>query len=123
MSIRDLVNSVTAIEAVQQRVESSDLKTATTAGDVTPALTKYTASNLTSQGDDDAPNLAGTQNEFAYPKISTTTLGYGHGDSYTGSVAGLARQFIWNSGEKIALAARTNNVFLHGGARDDALNV
>ena len=102
MGIRDLVNSVTAIEAVQQRVESSDLKTATTAGDVTPVLTKYNASNLTSQGGDGAANLAGTPNEFAYPKISTTTPGYGHGDSYVGPVVGLARQFIWNSGEKIA---------------------
>lgn len=65
---------------------------------MTPVLTKYTASNLTSQGDDGAANLAGPPNEFAYTNVSTTTLGYGHGDSYVGPVAGLARQFIWNSG-------------------------
>ena len=37
---------------------------------------------------------AGTPNEFPYTNVSTTTLGYSHGDSYVGPVAGLARQFI-----------------------------
>ena len=51
--------------------------------------------------------------------VSATTAG----EAYAGPVAGLARQFIWPSAHNAAIAATTANVFLHGGAGDDALNV
>ena len=45
------------------------------------------------------------------------------GDAYSGPVALLQRQFIWSSPDGVAVAANTPDVFLHGGAGDDALTV
>lgn len=120
--VRGLVNDLEAVQSIQQGVESSDLKTATATGSTGYLLTKYSADNLTALAADRATVLAGTVNEFAYTDVTTTTLGYAHGDTYAGPVAGLVKQFIWNSSDKVAIAARTNNVFLHGGSGDDALS-
>ena len=51
--------------------------------------------------------------------ISGTTAG----DAYTGPVAGLQRQYIWGSTDGVAMAAAAPNMFVHGGAGDDALSV
>ena len=43
------------------------------------------------------------------------------GDAYAGPVAGLQRQFIWSGAGGVVVTASTPDVFLHGGAGDDAL--
>jgi len=45
------------------------------------------------------------------------------GDAYSGPVALLQQQFIWSSPNGVAVIANAPNVFLHGGAGDDALTV
>ena len=45
------------------------------------------------------------------------------GTAYTGPVAGLQRQFIWNSPDAVAISASTPNMFLKGGAGGDAISV
>ncbi len=45
------------------------------------------------------------------------------GDTYTGPVAGLQREYIWSSPDSVAIAASVPNAFLKGGAGGDALQV
>ncbi|MGI4946469.1 MAG: peptidylprolyl isomerase [Janthinobacterium lividum] len=60
-------------------------------------------------------------NSFLYTDTATNTSGMTRGDAYSGSVAGLAQQYLWPSSDGVAIAATVGNVFLHGGAGDDAL--
>ena len=61
----------------------------------------------------------------AFEVIQTATGQAAHtdGDSYTGPVASLQRQFIWSGEGNVVIAASTPDVFLHGGSGDDALAV
>ena len=60
-------------------------------------------------------------NSFLYTDTATHTSGMTRGDAYSGSVAGLTQQYLWPSPDGVAIAATVGNVFLHGGAGDDAL--
>jgi len=60
-------------------------------------------------------------NSFLYTDTATRTSGMTRGDAYSGSVAGLTQQYLWASPDGVAIAATVGNVFLHGGAGDDAL--
>jgi cyclophilin family peptidyl-prolyl cis-trans isomerase len=62
-------------------------------------------------------------NAFLFTDTATGTAGMTRGDAYAGPVAGLERQYIWPGPHGAALAATVGNVFLHGGAGDDALAV
>ena len=58
--------------------------------------------------------------------FTDATLGLSTTDSgtaYAGPMAGLQRQFIWNSPDAVAVSASTPNMFLKGGAGGDALSV
>ncbi|HEY0202625.1 MAG TPA: peptidylprolyl isomerase [Acetobacteraceae bacterium] len=60
-------------------------------------------------------------NSFLYTDTATHTSAMTRGDAYSGSVAGLTQQYLWPSPDGVAIAATVGNVFLHGGAGDDAL--
>ena len=45
------------------------------------------------------------------------------GETYSGPVASLRQQFIWSNPDGVAVASNVPDVFLHGGAGDDALSV
>ena len=62
-----------------------------------------------------------TTPSIAYTDTTTGVSATGASDIYTGPVSYLNHQFIWNSGDAVAIAATSANVFLHGGAADDAL--
>ena len=60
---------------------------------------------------------------LSYTDTATHGSGTLTGDAYAGPVAGLAPQYIWASPDGVALSWAASNVFLHGGAGDDALAV
>ena len=60
-------------------------------------------------------------NAFLYTDTATHASGTMRGDAYSGSVVGLTQQYLWASPDGVAIAATVGNVFLHGGAGDDAL--
>ncbi|MGI4943852.1 MAG: beta strand repeat-containing protein, partial [Janthinobacterium lividum] len=60
---------------------------------------------------------------FAVTEAVTGEEAQTDGDAYAGPVALLQRQFIWSGTNGIVVSASTSNVFLHGGAGDDALAV
>ncbi|HEY0206052.1 MAG TPA: hypothetical protein VGC15_18085, partial [Acetobacteraceae bacterium] len=60
---------------------------------------------------------------FAITEAATGQEAQSSGDAYAGPVALLQRQFIWSGTNGIVVSASTSNVFLHGGAGDDALAV
>ncbi len=60
---------------------------------------------------------------FAITEAATGQEAQSDGDAYAGPVAFLQRQFIWSGTNGIVISASTSNVFLHGGAGDDALAV
>ena len=60
---------------------------------------------------------------FAITEAATGEEAQSDGDAYAGPVAFLQHQFIWSGTNGIVVSASTSNVFLHGGAGDDALAV
>jgi len=60
---------------------------------------------------------------FAITEVATGQEAQSDGDAYAGPVALLQRQFIWSGTNGIVVSASTSDVFLHGGAGDDALAV
>ena len=66
---------------------------------------------------------AAPANAFLYTDTAAGASGQVRGDAYAGPVAGLQRQYIWPGADGVAIAAMVGDVFLHGGAGDDALSV
>ena len=60
---------------------------------------------------------------LSYTNTRTGQGGTATPDVYSGPVAGLQRQYIWPGTDGVAIAASAPDVFLHGGAGDDALSV
>ena len=60
---------------------------------------------------------------FAFSDTANAVSGVDAGTAYTGPVAGLDYQYLWGSSDDVALSAQVPNVFLKGGAGDDALAV
>ena len=60
---------------------------------------------------------------LSYTNTRTGQGGTATPDVYSGPVAGLQRQYIWSGTDGVAIAASAPDVFLHGGAGDDALSV
>lgn len=60
---------------------------------------------------------------LSYTDTRTGQGGTAMPDVYSGPVAGLQRQYIWPGTDGVAIAASAPDVFLHGGAGDDALSV
>ncbi len=60
---------------------------------------------------------------FAYADAVTGLRGDASGSEYTGPVSYLQQQYLWNSPDAVSIASTVPNVFLHGGAGDDALQV
>ena len=60
---------------------------------------------------------------LSYTNTRTGQGGTATPDVYSGPVAGLQRQYIWPGTDGVAIAASVPDVFLHGGAGDDALSV
>jgi hypothetical protein len=60
---------------------------------------------------------------FAFTDVSNDVAGSEAGVGYTGPVAGLNWQYLWGTGDSVAISANTPNVFLKGGAGDDALSL
>jgi len=58
-----------------------------------------------------------------FTDTATNTHGADGGTYYTGPVANLQWQYIWNSADAVAIGAQVDNTFLHGGSGDDALSV
>ena len=116
-----LVLDAVGISTLQQGAEAKDLAAA--GGNTAPVVSRYNGTNLAAQVDAAAKSVAGTPFDLSYVDVSTNSFGNLTGDSYVGPVAGLAKQYIWTSTDKVNIAARTSNVFLHGGPGDDALLV
>ena len=116
-----LVLDAVGVSTLQQGAEAKDLSAA--GGNTTPVVSRYSGTNLAAQVDAAAKSVAGTPFDLSYVDVSTNSFGNLTGDSYVGPVAGLAKQYIWTSTDKVNIAARTSNVFLHGGPGDDALLV
>lgn len=84
------------------------------AADTSTIAAMATGSIEASAVSSDAPSFA----------VTDTTTGQSQqsaGTAYAGPVAALQSQFIWAGADGIAVTAATPNVFLHGGAGDDAL--
>jgi hypothetical protein len=60
---------------------------------------------------------------IAFSDTVTDVSGKEPGTVYTGPVAGLQYQYLWNSTDAVALKANVNNVFLKGNSSGDALKV
>jgi hypothetical protein len=116
--VRSLVNDVTSLQAVQQGAEATDVQAGTAA---IPLLAKYTGANLDAQVGAGSAAAAGTPFEFAWTDVTAGTIGYTHGEGYAGDTAGIAKQYVWNSGDSVAIGARSQSVFLEAGTADDAL--
>ena len=116
-----LVLDAVGVSTLQQGAEAKDLAAA--GGNTAPVVSRYNGTNLAAQVDAAAKSAAGTPFDLSYVDVSTNSFGNLTGDSYVGPVAGLAKQYIWTSTDKVNIAARTSNVFLHGGPGDDALLV
>ena len=85
---------------------------------------QFTAANfVTINGVTVSQTAPPAANSFLYTDAAAGMSGQTRGDAYTGPVAGLQRQYIWPGTDGVAIAATTGNVFLHGGAGDDALSV
>jgi len=104
------------------------------AGPVTLGIARTGATVLAGPGNLDVATTlqAGAQVTLTYryvsPTLSYTDTTTGQGgtampDVYSGPVAGLQRQYIWPGTHGVAIAASAPDVFLHGGAGDDALSV
>lgn len=118
-----LVHDVTGTNKVLQGAAAPDLALGEAAGFIGAAVTKFTGDNLAAQVGAASAAANGTPFGIAYTDVTTSGLGYINGDTYTGPVAGLQRQYIWPSTDKVAIVASSPNVFLHGGIGDDALSV
>ena len=119
-----LVHDVTGANAVLQGAAAPDLAAGQAAGDfLGPLVNKYTGDNLAARVDAASMKANGTPYGISYTDVDTVRVGYTNGDAYSGPVAGLQRQYIWGSTDKVAIGASTSNVFLHGGSGDDAISV
>ena len=59
--------------------------------------------------------------DVRYTNVTTGSSGRDVGQSYSGPVAGLQRQYIWSSPDSVAIAASAPNAFIKGNAGGDAL--
>ena len=118
-----LVTDVSSVSKIQQGAEAADLKVAVQQGNTGPLFNTYAGDALTKSVAASSVAASGTPFEFEYTDVTTSTIGYTRGDAYSGPVANLAKQYIWNSTDKVNIATATANVFLHGGVADDALLV
>ncbi len=87
---------------------------------------------LVSEGYNTTPSATSTTGETSasnqpgvvfYTDTKSGEAGQEQAQAYTGPVRYLQSQMIWSRTDSVALASSTPNVFLHGGAGDDALSV
>ncbi len=119
-------NPVTGVLQVQSPASLAGnppevLASLTFVGSYNPALFQLTGNNATEE-------LDLTYNGPPAPLFDITDTATGAssgsaGTAYTGPVSLLQHQFIWSSPDGAAIAAAVPDVFLHGGAGNDALSV
>ncbi len=92
-----------------------------TAPAATPSITATQASTAEVTGGIEASTASSATPSFAVTDTSTGQSQQSAGAAYAGPVASLQSQFIWAGADGIAVTAAKPDVFLHGGAGDDAL--
>ena len=75
------------------------------------------------QSDMDAIHQLYAAPAFAQTDTVTGVGTHPHGDTYSGPVSYLTRQYVYTGPDAVAMAANQPNVFLKGGPLDDALTV
>lgn len=81
-----------------------------------------------SNRDLDPSDIAGVKALYGSPPFAMTDSETGvstdpKGDTYTGPVSYLQKQFIYTGSDDIAVSANVPNVFIHGGSGNDAIEV
>ena len=121
-SVTDFAYAATGAHAGALTLSDHGTQVATLAFEGDYAKSDFTVS---AAGDSTAITVATAQPAARFA-ITDTTLGLSTadtGDGYSGPVSYLQNQFIWPSLDKMAIASGQSNVFLHGGAGDDAILV
>ena len=95
--------------------------------DSDPAALMYTQASSINR-DIGPSDLAGIHQLYAAPSFSQTNTVTGNathpdGELYSGPVSYLTRQYIYDGPDAVAMSTNQANVFLKGGAKDDALTV
>ena len=125
------------LTGVQDQADGNGMGTLTLSSGLNPVGTLTVAGDYTGQAFHLAPAYAGSASSvltvgpsgpaagsaFLFTDGVSGLSGAVAGDAYSGPVAGLDRQYIWSGTGGVALAATVDNVFLHGGAGEDALQV
>jgi len=87
------------------------------------ALNSFALSTSAQTGVTTVSATGAAPQRVAFTDTATNTRGADGATHYTGPVANLQWQYIWNSADAVAIGAQVDNVFLHGGSGDDALTV
>ena len=86
-------------------------------------LTNETAISVDSQGIENLTVVVHQSSGFAWTDSGTHSSGADDGAVYVGPVNYLQHEYIWSGYDGRAVATSTSNVFIHGGAGDDAISV